>query len=183
MIVVFSLWLSLVAADGEAPQWLTFDVLNPVASGKHRILHLDDLLSSRAGVPDLPAARGILLYATTLDDCSSREGACRELAAIAQETRALGGLVLALLMDPPEALPRARREVPGAHHPFPVIQDTHGIVRHALQLDRPGEIVVINSDGKFVRFSQPSDSVEDVQRKLTEAKKVFLGALRRDKED
>jgi hypothetical protein len=181
--------VSLVAAppvrglEEEAPLWLTFDVLNPEASGKHSILHLDDLLSSRAGIPDLPAARGILLFATTHDACRPSRGICVELAAIARETKALGGLVIALLLDGAEALPRARKEVPGAHKVFPVIQDTRGIVRHALHLDRPGEIIVINSNGKFVRFSQPSDSEDDAQRKLIEAKKVFYGALRRDKED
>lgn len=169
--------------EEEAPAWLTFDVLNPEASGKHRILHLDDLLAARADIPELPPGRSILLLTTTLDACSPRRPPCSELATIAQETKALGGLVLALLLDPAETLARARKEVPGAHHPFPVIQDTHGIVRHALHIDRPGEIVVINSGGKFVRFSQPSDSWSDGQRKLSEAKKVFLSALRRDKED
>jgi hypothetical protein len=184
MSLLFALILA-AAPPGEevAPMWLTFDVLNPEAAGKHRILHLDDLLSTRAEIPELPAARGILIYSTTLEACAPTRGACSSLATIARETRALGGLVLALLLDPPEVLPRARKEVPSAHFPFPVIQDTHAIVRHALRMDRPGEIVVINSDGKFVRFSQPSDSAEEIQRKLSEAKKVFDGALRRDKED
>jgi hypothetical protein len=50
-------------------------------------------------------------------------------------------------------------------------------------MDRPGEIVVINSDGKFVRLSQATESAGELERKLGEAKKVLLGALRRDKED
>lgn len=186
MIAALAFALMLNAApdrgdQGLAPLWLTFDVLNSEASGKHRILHLGDLLSARSDIPDLPAARGVLIYATTFEACG--QGACANLAVIAKETAPLGGLLLVLLLDPAENLARPRKEIPAARHPFPVIQDTHGIVRSALGLDRPGEIVVINSDAKIVRFTPVSDSTQESDRKLDEAKKVFVGALRRDKED
>jgi hypothetical protein len=180
--ITFALLLSAAPGKSEqAPTWLTFDVLNSEASGKHRILHLGDLLSSRSDIPDLPTARGVMIYATTFDQCSN--GACLEIAGIVRETAPLGGLVLVLLLDPAENLSRPRKEIPAARYAFPVIQDTHGIVRDALGLDRPGEIVVINSDAKIVRFSPASDSRAESERKLSEAKKVFVGALRRDKED
>src|SRR5215831_13846029 len=179
------LWMSaaLVSAEEIAPLWLAFDVLNPDAAGHHRILHLEDVLAKKKLVRDVPDARAILVFATTLDDCTGTKGLCAKVGAIAREAQAQGGLVLAVLLESAENASRARKEIPSAHHPFPIAEDGYGITRHALKLDRPGEMIMINSQGRFVRFLPPSDSGRDLDRRLDEVRRAFLAALARDKED
>jgi hypothetical protein len=183
LLVVFS----AVGQEETAPAWLTFDVLNPDSVSGHRILHLEDVLQpKKAGGSDAPVARAVLMVAVTLDECvdPARAGSmCVRVGTLAEEARPIGGLVIGVLLDSADAVARARKEVPSLHRPFPIAQDGHGITRHALKLDRPGEILVINSLGRFVRFSQPSESGRDLERKLDEARRAFLAALKRDRED
>lgn len=185
----------------RAPEWLTFEVLNPAAAGHHPILHLDELLglsestaaagptrpgdgaSTRAPaapaasggrVPGLPDAKVILLFTTMLDDCRASAGLCADFAELSRSAAPRGGVVIGVLLDPAENVPRARKEIPSARHPFIITADAHGITRHALALDRPGEILVINSRGSVVRFARSS---------FESARRVFEEALVTDKEE
>lgn len=179
--------LALAAPEGAeetAPSWITFDVLNPDEVGRHRILHLEDLLRLRkVEVGDLPSARAVLVVAVALDDCARADGLCTKLAPLAEEARPLGGLIVAVLMESTQNLARARNEISAKRRPFVIAQDGHGITRHALRLVRSGDMIVINSVGRFVRFSQPSETPKDLDRKLDEVSKGFRQALARDKED
>jgi hypothetical protein len=171
---------ALLSAEESAPMWLAFDVLNPDAAGHHRILQLEDLLSSKKRGLE---ARAILVFATTLDDCTAHRGLCEKVSAIAREASAQGGLVIGVLLESAENALKARKEIPSAHRPFPIAEDGYGITRHALKLDRPGEMIVINSQGRFVRFSPPSENARDADRRLEEIRRALLSALTRDKED
>jgi hypothetical protein len=182
MLPILMLTMAL-ASEEAAPLWLSFDVLNPDASGHHRILHLEDVLAKKKPVRDVPDARAVLVFATTLDDCTATQGLCAKVGAIARAAQSEGGLVVGILLESAENASRARKEIPSAHHPFPIAEDGYGITRHALKLDRPGEMIVINSQGRFVRFSPPSESGRDLDKKLDEVKRSFLAVLARDKED
>jgi hypothetical protein len=184
MSLPLALTLALAAApaeaDARAPSWVTFDVVNPERAGRHKILHLDDLLGPpKPALADLPSARVLLVVTALADDCGSSAGLCVALAPVAKDIAAAGGLVVVVLLDPEEALPKARKELPLAQHPFIITADAHGITRHALGLDRPQQVVVIEPSGRMTRVD-PSD---DLTKKLEEAKRLVLGALKRDKED
>lgn len=182
--VLFAFAAAPAGGEEDAPMWLTFDVLNPEESGRHTILHLEDLLGEkRRTIAGLPEARAVLVFAVTLDDCAPKRGLCSEVGGLAREARALGGLVIGVLLETQEALPRAEKEIPSAGHPFIVAKDGHGITRRALSLDRPGEMVVIHSSGRFVRFSQSSEAAEEAKRNLEIVRRAFLQALRRDDEE
>ena len=176
--------------------WLALDVLNPETAGHHRILILEDVLAKKRGsIRDVPAARAILMFATTLADCTAEKGLCARMNTVATDVLPQGGLLVAVLIESAENISKARTEVLAVHLAFPVTGDSHRIVRHALQIDRPGEMIMINSQGRLVRFpdgfekawnprkASDSRSQQDEDRKVEDVRRVFLSALVRDKED
>lgn len=202
--------LSAVPGDtaSEGASWVVFDVANPDAAGRHRLLSLEDLLAARrAAVHDLPSARAVLVFATTLDDClrsalvaagdlgggRSAEGAgmCAAMAALARDARPQGGLVIGLLLDAEDRVAEARGALPAAHLPFPVATDPRGLVRSVLGLRRPGEALVIDAAGRMTRFPAGSGGAEvggpaaeeGNLPLLAEVRRGFLQGLVRDKED
>ncbi|MCK6550658.1 hypothetical protein L6R52_32775 [Myxococcota bacterium] len=180
--LLFALASAPAGGDEVAPAWLTFDVVNPEQAGRHRILHLDEVLGpSKVSVPDLPKARVLLVVTTLADDCGAASSFCVALAPVAKEIAAAGGLVLVVLLDPEEALPKAKKELPLAQHPFIITADAHGITRHALGLDRPGQLVAIEQSGRITRIAGAVS--DEGLKKLDEAKRLVLGVLKRDKED
>lgn len=187
-LAVCSFGATLLAGNVErAPMWLTFDVVNPEASGQHRILVLEDVLSARRDIPDLPTTRGLLIVATTLDACGAERGLCQDLEQVFRRVRAEGGLTLGLLIDPPEILGRARADIPGRRFSFPVVADTRGIARRALGLERAGDSVLIHADGRLDRLSGSGDGAERTRLSsvegLSSVEEIYVRALKRAKQD
>lgn len=160
-----------VAADELAPGWIVLEALDPQAAAGRRLLPLDDLLRGDRK----PTARALLVLVASFEDLEV-PAARAELESWAKEAAALGGWIVVLLRDVDQALARARRETPALRLGFVVCADGYGITRHALKLDRPGEVVVVNSSSKLVRLSSRELVSDEVRR-------AFFQALRRDKED
>lgn len=183
---VLGLTLGLLAAP-EGLERLTAQVLNPSSLGGHRIFHLDDVLGARrrTDIPGLPSPRVVLIFTVGPEGCRSKEagwcGAIDEMmgAAWAKEALALG--VVLASRDGAEELSRV---IPYAGFRFPVTVDAHGLLRQTLKVVRPGEFLVVQSNGENTRLAPPSNLAQGAARArfLKEVEQTLEEAIRRDQE-
>lgn len=186
--------LSLAAQTGgeRVPGWVTFDVANPRTLGGHRILHLEDVVGPRTrdDVPGLPAPKVVLIFTAAPSDCpglkAERRGRdlCEDIARFATAKWAKGSLVVGLVLAEEESAGGARARLLRSDYPYPMSVDEHGLVRRALNADRPGVVLVVDSRLEGVRLSPPARMEGAARdRYLGEIRVALERALEREKED
>lgn len=180
---MLSLLLGLSAVP--APLWVTFDVANPASVGGHRILHLEDIVGprARADVPGLPNPRAIVIASLRPGDCGAKPSPlCTKLRQLSEIP---WGLVLGVILASRQDADRVRRDLEQHEYPFPLTVDTHGVVARALDLDRPGVCLVLNSTAEVARMSPPSEGSDraSVERFMALVEGSFLAALRKNEEE
>ena len=181
-----ALCLSLVAQVGgpqRPPDWLTFDIINPETVGRHRILHLEDMVGPRRrdDIPSLPQPKAVLLFTARPSECGAL-GRCAEVADATKAVRARGVLVLAVLLGTREEAAAARAEVRRAHHPFGVTFDVHGLIGRGLALETPGVFVIMNDEGLNVGRWTPSNAGDraEAARQLQQVRTTLLTLIDKD---
>ena len=190
-----ALWALLSGAPAPAPLWLTLDVANPETLGRHRLLHLEDVVGPdrRTDIPGLPKAEAVVLFSTRPDGCvgglgpdePKPSGLCAAVAARLEDLSRRGVLVVGVLLATREEAAADLARVRRAAVPFPVTFDVHDLARQALGLEGPGQFVIISSEGLNIRVPGASKAGDDVQvtRHLELVRKTVLAALGRDEEE
>ncbi|MBI2378494.1 MAG: hypothetical protein HYV07_31130 [Deltaproteobacteria bacterium] len=133
----------------EVPR-LGLEVLNPGVVGR-KLIHLDDTIGPTArSVGPHAKAKGLLVYATS-PECDACSADLDALDAVAEKTRALGGLVVVVvLVDKRDDADAARKAFAGSKHLSVLTLDSHGLARRALELSGPRRALVFRSDGRAV---------------------------------
>ncbi|MBK6684807.1 MAG: hypothetical protein IPG45_10065 [Deltaproteobacteria bacterium] len=171
----------------EGIERLTVEVLNPSTFGGHRIFHLEDVLGKRRrlDIPNLPAPRVVLIFTVEAEGCRDlASGWCGAVDEMLKAPWAKEGLALAVVLANRDAEEELSRLIPYAGFRFPVSVDAHGLLRQTLKVVRPGEFLVVQSNGENSRISPPSNLASEAARgrHLKEVEKAFEEAIRRDKE-
>ncbi len=140
-------------ASASIPEWITFEIVNADRAGGHSILHLEDLLSPQ-GVAGIQKPAPLLLFSVGEADCPPKGGGlCGLVGELTNATKGL--LPIAVMLGTSEVTQRARRRMARSKYTFPISVDPHGLVAKALKLNRPGVLIVVNSDGTFTRKTPP----------------------------
>lgn len=182
------------AGPGPAPLWLTLDVVNPETVGRHRLLHLEDVVGPdrRSDIPGLPAASAVVLFSARPEACAppagpeaATAGLCAQVAAKLGDLTRRGVLVVGVLLATREEAAAGISGVRRAALPFPVTFDVHGLARQALGLEGPGEFVIISADGLNIPVAGASKAGDPVQaaRHLEQVRTTLLATLGRDEEN
>ncbi|MBI4819491.1 MAG: hypothetical protein HY791_24680 [Deltaproteobacteria bacterium] len=164
-LLVLATQVAPPATPLEAPR-LALEVLNSATTGR-KLVHFDDMVGPKArSIGPHDKARGLLVYATTLD-CEACESDLDKLDQAEEKVAKLGGsLVVVVLVEKREDAEAVRRALAGSKRRSIVTLDTHGLARGAFGFAAPRRTLAFRADGKSVASS--SDGPDYALKKLLE---------------
>lgn len=180
--------LALIAQSNPL-QWMSFEVIDPRASGGHRILYLQDVLrpNPEAPVPGLPSARAVLIFSLAPAECGLSEGVdrCAELSQLVQWAKKRGGLVIGVLLNDEQEAPELKARLQQARLPFSVVADSYQVWRSLLKLSAPGSFLIVRPEdlaadtpASLLRLAPlAADGADARARLLSRVKAAFKQAM------